>query len=576
LGFIPTIFFSWAFEITPEGIKKEKDVARDESITNLTAKKLDMVTIGLLVVAIALFGLDRFSPREAPSPNSVIPATAGAQSEDTNKDSRLRGEDGIEKEKSIAVLPFADMSQAGDQEYFADGISEEILNVLVRIPQLKVAGRTSSFSFKGKNEDLRVIGASLGVNHVLEGSVRRSNNKLRITAQLIRSDDGYHLWSETYDREMTDIFDIQDEIAQQVVDQLVISLGLEVKTSEQNRTADLVVYEDYLKAKQLFLQRGRKNLDRALELVNEATTRDPNYAPAWTLKAYIYGVYKSYVSDEERRANSIEWHELGKAAAQRAITLNPKSGEAFAALALFHFYDYDFIPAFENFERALAMSPDNPVVLDIIAQNYLDIGYFEKSKKLAEKAIAIDPLVAMYRNTLGWASIMLGQQAEAVINLEKSIELDPSLPFPYNNMQLQYFNPQDLDKLRELIHRRSANGVPYDLDTEKLSELANNESLLADKNSLRRFALESNDDFVNYIVSIYFQDVELSVKTVEKYQWSAEHRSDLYLFDSTLPRMYSNKRWKEQIRKDGVLALWQAKGFPAHCKAVGEDDFECK
>jgi len=137
------------------------------------------------------------------------------------------------------------MSREGDQEYFADGISEEILNVIVRIPNLQVAGRTSSFSFKGKNEDLRMIGESLGVDHILEGSVRRSASTLRITAQLIRSADGFHLWSEAYDRKIADIFDIQDEIAQKVAEQLVISMGLELKTKAQNRTADLVVYEDY-------------------------------------------------------------------------------------------------------------------------------------------------------------------------------------------------------------------------------------------------------------------------------------------------------------------------------------------
>ena len=572
VGFIPAMFFAWAFEITPEGIKKEKNVERDESITNLTAKKLDMVTIGLLVVAIGLFGLDRFSPRDAQTQDSALDIQSDSNT--SQVEPSISEVVATSKEKSIAVLPFADMSQEGDQEYFADGISEEILNVLVRIPKLKVAGRTSSFSFKGKNEDLRIIGESLGVNHILEGSVRRSNTKLRITAQLIRSDDGFHLWSETYDREIADIFDIQDEIAKAVADQMVISLGLEVKTKDQNRTADLVVYEDYLKAKQLYLKRGGENLKQALELLNEAISRDPNYAPAWTLKAYIYGVYSSYVSGEEKQANTKKWEALGKTAAERAISLNPESGEAYAALGNFLLNNFEFIPGYENFERALEMEPDNSNVLDTIAQNYLAIGYFEKSKQLAERAISIDPLVAMYRNTLGRAHNYLNENTVAINNYEKSIELDPKLPFAYNNLQMHYFNAKDFSKYQSLTKLRIANGLTEG-HYNQLMRVTDSEDLAKTKSALQGMRDESRNGRVKYTISIYLNDQEGLTKVLDKYSWSAEPRASLDLFGTPTAPMYNNKRWKEQVRKDGVLALWQAKGFPSQCKAVGEDDFEC-
>jgi len=586
LGFIAALIIAWAYELTPEGIKREKDVVRDDSITNITAKKLDYITLVAAIVVVALFVYQQVNPpvaisddtseiveveNKSASTNDTSITTAATPKQEENPSTKIN-------EKSIAVLPFADMSQAGDQEYFADGISEEILNVLVRIPTLKVAGRTSSFSFKGKDQDLRMIGDSLGVNHILEGSVRRSNTKLRITAQLIRSDDGFHLWSETYDREIADIFDIQDEIASQVADQLVIALGLDIKTKDQYRTADLVVYESYLKAKQLFTQRGRENLDQALNLLKEATTRDPNYAPAWTLTAHIYGVYEVYASDEEVDANYKQWFADGRDAAQRAIKLDPQSGEAFAALGSYDFYDFDFISGVENYERALGLAADNPIVLDTIAQNYLEIGYSQKSKQLAEKAIGIDPLVAMYRNTLGQSNLALNISQTALKNFEKSIDLDETLVFPYNNLQNYYLLNKNFDQFRVVTERRLANGTDGGQITKVGLELLKDNTLMADKATLQRLARESDDGWKRYLLNIYLNNVDNVVKIHEKALWSGDHRFSPELF-STLGTnqllFYANDRWKQQVRKDGVLALWQAKGFPAHCKPIVDDDFEC-
>ena len=573
LGFIAALIIAWAYELTPEGIKKEKDIVRDESVTNITARKLNYITLAATVAVVILIGWQQLNPQTqqegavpVPEPVSV---DANERSSSTENDSKIL------EEQSIAVLPFVDMSQAGDQEYFADGIAEEILNVLVRIPELKVAGRTSSFSFKGKNEDLRVIGNSLGVNHILEGSVRRSNARLRITAQLIRSDDGFHLWSETYDREIADIFDIQDEIARQVADQLVISLGLTVRTKEQNRTADLAVYEDYLKARKLVLQRGRDNLDRALELLNEATSADPNYAPAWTLKAYIYSIYESYVSREERQANRNEWNAARKAAAERALSLDPEAAEAYAVLGSAYFDDFDFVPAIENYERALALSPDNPVVLDHVAQNYLDVGYFEKARQLSEKAVSIDPLVAIYRNTLGLAYVFLGEDRKGIESFEKSIELDPLLRFPYDNLQWLFFGPDNLDRFRSVNDLRISNGAGTSGVQEGIA-LADDPGLLADRDALEALARESGSGVKRWLATAYLEDADLLVNNLVESFWPGERSRGPGLFLAWQRAViYADERWKEQVRKDGVLALWQAKGFPAHCRPVGQDDFEC-
>jgi TolB-like protein len=197
IGFPLALFFAWAFEMTPEGIKKEKDVDRSQSITAQTGRKLDFTIIAILLLALGYFALDKFV---------LDPARDAAQVQ-TAKDAEAGP-----AEKSIAVLPFVNMSDDASNEYFSDGISEEILNALAKVKQLKVSGRTSSFAFKGQNQDLRQIGDALGVEHILEGSVRKAGTKIRITAQLIQVDDGFHLWSETYDRELTDVFAIQDEI----------------------------------------------------------------------------------------------------------------------------------------------------------------------------------------------------------------------------------------------------------------------------------------------------------------------------------------------------------------------------
>jgi TolB-like protein len=220
IGFPLALIVAWAFELTPEGIKREAEVDRTDSITRVTGRKFDFAIIGLLAVAVVYFAVDKFILEVEPEQTEVTAALVlSAQP--------------IAQEKSIAVLPFVNMSPDPDNEYFSDGLSEEILNRLAQVPNLRVAGRTSSFQFKGENRDLREIGERLGVAHVLEGSVRRQGNQVRITAQLIASSDGSHLWSQTYDRTLDDVFVIQDEIAEEVVGALDIVLDEEARRRMQ-------------------------------------------------------------------------------------------------------------------------------------------------------------------------------------------------------------------------------------------------------------------------------------------------------------------------------------------------------
>ncbi len=232
LGFPMALFFAWAFELTPEGLKKEKNVDRSRSITHVTGRKLDFVIIGLLVVALGYFGYDKFVLDPDRDAVEIKAAVQVAQEQVANTVERQ------DSAKTIAVLPFVNMSDDASNEYFSDGLSEELLNLLAKVPELRVAARTSSFSFKDQNLEIPVIAARLNVAHVLEGSVRKAGNQIRITAQLNKADDGFHLWSETYDRELKSVFAIQDEIAAAVVDALKITLlGEKPNVTETNPEA---------------------------------------------------------------------------------------------------------------------------------------------------------------------------------------------------------------------------------------------------------------------------------------------------------------------------------------------------
>ena len=229
LGLPVALFFAWAFELTPEGLKKEKDVDRSQSIAPNTGRKLNTLIIGVLVIAVGMLLADKFLPQSEEAP----PVTAATETEP------------VTETNSIAVLPFVDMSPAQDQEYFTDGLTENLLHALAQIQELKVAGRTSSFAFKGLNTDLRDIGQQLNVSSILEGSVQKAGGRIRITTQLINTEDGYHLWSKTFDRDLTDIFSVQDEIAEAVANALRKSLFGDEAVSKAP-TTDFEAYNAYL------------------------------------------------------------------------------------------------------------------------------------------------------------------------------------------------------------------------------------------------------------------------------------------------------------------------------------------
>jgi len=324
---------------------------------------------------------------------------------------------------SIAVLPFSDVSPGKDQEYFSDGLSDELITDLAKTPGLKVVARSSAFQFKGKNEDLHTVAEKLGVANVLEGSVRKEGNRARISVELIEADDGFQLWSETYDREINDIFAVQDEIARAVVEALQSKLLNGDRTlAESSRATNFEAYQAYLQG-QYFIARGmdKEDLTKALSFADQAVKLDPNYAPAWAERARVLeAMARALVIDEAdgfRRA---------RASAEKSITLDPKLAAGYLALALVQInQDWDWKGASASLEKARQLTPGSVNVLRI--QGYLDrnMGRVDEAIALYRQAIALDPLNSDFHAILADQLYGLGRYEEAKAELTKAEELNP-------------------------------------------------------------------------------------------------------------------------------------------------------
>jgi TolB-like protein/tetratricopeptide (TPR) repeat protein len=408
VGLLPVLFFAWAFELTSEGVKREKNVDRSQSITPQTGKKLDRWVIAMLVLALTYFVLDKFildPGRDA----ELIKATA----QQTEQAVLNRT-----PEKSIAVLPFVNMSSDPEQEFFSDGISEEILNSLAQVSDLKVAGRTSSFSFKGRNNDLRQIGELLNVAHVLEGSVRKSGNRVRITAQLIKTDDGYHLWSETFDRELTDVFAIQDEIAGAILDQLKMQLLGEPSRVVPSYRTDTEVYELYLQARNLVRERTQKSIELAAQLLERSIALDPHYAPAYAQLGISTLLMKLRAYSEIPHDEALT---QGRKQLEIALELNPDLAEAWAGLGLYESANDNAAKAIEILERALSINPNLPDTLHWLQLAKARVGDVQGSYAIAERVLEIDPLYLPGISSVIHNYIEVGQ-------VEKGLSLLGKLP----------------------------------------------------------------------------------------------------------------------------------------------------
>ena len=415
LGFFPALIFSWVYELTPEGLKLEKAIDRSQSITPETGRKINVLIIVMLALAIVAVVVDRLIPEHGPV--AEIRGIEELEETAVTDPARIAAVGPVRTpELSIAVLPFVNMSDDAANEFFSDGISEEILNSLARAKDLKVVGRTSSFAFKGRNEDLRTIGEALGVSHILEGSVRKAGVKVRITAQLIKTDDGFHLWSETYDRELTDIFAIQDEIATAIFDQLKVYLSVDQHDIVfASLRAEVSAFDLYLEAKQKIYLRRRASLEQAAELLEQAIAIDPGYAPAYAQS----GIVSMLLSDEQYGTiPKIEAHARAKPLLDKALALDAESADSWAGLGLYLNGTGEPEQATEVLHKALEINPSLVNARHWLAGATRAIGDLEAVRRIQEEVLVRDPLYLPGINNILDDYFMQGeiQRAEALLN----------------------------------------------------------------------------------------------------------------------------------------------------------------
>ena len=410
IGFPLFLLFSWVFEITPEGLKKEKDIDRTASVTHKTGKQLDRIIIILLALALAYFAFDKFV---------LDPVEDAELVEETAQ--QVRSDVLVESygDKSIAVLPFINMSDDAGNEYFSDGISEELLNLLAKIPELRVIARTSSFAYKGKDVNITDISHELNVDHVLEGSVRKAGNQVRITAQLIRAADSSHLWSETYDRTLDNIFSIQDEIAKAVVEQLKIRLLGDAPKLEQTSPE---AYALYLQAREVGYQYNRTGLKQSNDLYRQSLAIDPDFAPAWSGLGtnFFWAGYFGLLQYDEAFALALK-------ATNKSLALNPDSTSAHALLGgIALLYEGDQWAAAKHYQHALKLGPSNSESLSMAALQLERLGRMKETIALREYLVTNDPANSRSHFYLGIAYLRGGQPNNAIASFQTVLALEPS------------------------------------------------------------------------------------------------------------------------------------------------------
>ncbi|HEX6610697.1 MAG TPA: BTAD domain-containing putative transcriptional regulator, partial [Hyphomicrobiaceae bacterium] len=354
------------------------------SSTPVAFQKANRRSIGWLAgaVALAMLLFVTFVPSFGPAPTGV-PATVVAATPTSAV--------------SLAVLPFANLSSEQDQEFFSDGLTEEITSALAKVQDLRIVARTSAFEFKGQNRNIRTIGEQLGATHLIEGSVRRAGDRIRITVQLIRADDGTRIWSENYDRELTDIFATQEEIARAITTSLHTPLGLGPgENLVNNRGIDPDSYQRYLRAKALYRARGLANLNNVVALAEQVVASSPDYAPAWALLSSAHTVLPNYSGLPALPSAQLlqvlqSSREKAEPAGQKAIQLDPTLADGYVALGTVHSRAGKYLMADELYSKALALDPNQPEALNMYSQMLSYVGESAKSLALRRQSLQLEP-----------------------------------------------------------------------------------------------------------------------------------------------------------------------------------------
>lgn len=556
-GFPFALWLSWAFALTPEGLRLEKHVDRSQFANNNAGQKLDYIVVTLLAAVVGLEVMERFMPmdeeiaaqreartqvmQEAPAPVAV------AEPE----------EPVVILPNSIAVLPFENLSADPTQAYFSDGLADELLNALTRVDGLNVASRTSSFAFRGDTRSVQQIARALRVAHVLEGSVRKAGDRLRVTAQLIDPVDGVNVWSESYDRDLVDIFLVQEEIANAIVAALTMELGASLaEVNMASGTANIDAYDLYLRGRELFI--ARESLPTSWELLNQATRLDPDFARAWETLAAVHSVATSWLPGD-----GMDHDGLALEAARRALELDPDLSTPYAVIGMKHVRTGEgYTGAIARLDSAIENDNRNATAYLWRGIKLAELGYSDRALDDFEACMSLDPA---YLNCQQWratALLGMGRVQEAVAQFEATLKYN--FHSASESFVSYYVTTGQLDKAYMLaaLALRTQFAPVGDWVAAIENPEADHAAGLA---RFEEWGRPHNMDVCNMgAVAVAFKQLDC-LTTVENAQL-------LWHPDSAAFRQTPEfKTWVAAQLWD----YWQAQGLPSQCQMVGEDDFTC-
>ncbi|NOR19540.1 MAG: tetratricopeptide repeat protein [Xanthomonadales bacterium] len=563
IGFIPAIIFAWAFEMTADGIKREKEVDRSQSITPKTARKLDRMIILALALVVVWFVADEyyFEPQQA----AVVSLTTPEAGPDDSSSTDLT--------QSIAVLPFVNMSADVENEYFSDGISEELLNVLVKVSALRVASRTSSFTYKGSDLSITEIAREMNVDHILEGSVRKAGNRVRITAQLINTETDRHIWSETYERELVDIFDIQEEISNNIVAALKVALNVDETAAisrAQRPTENPEAYELYLQGRFAWRQRHEENILKSIELFEKAIALDPEFARAYEALASAWVVLPAW----SNQSNS-ETSEYAKPNAIRALELDPTLSEARAILAEITLDEHRWAEAMDQYQKAIKDDPRDPTLHQWLAEALMSMGFLKQGLEQLQVAYELDPASPVINQSMSWAASVNRKDDLAL----KHIGIAKGLGVGNRAVSAAADSLVRKGQTGEILSALDDLEVP--LPTERLCVEAIGDPSLKEQlfPLLDQYLVDPDPDEYLYWVVMCLALADQPDRAAELARTGIEDSwGRLNVFWSSNPQagaMRQTQVFKDLLKDMGLLDYYREYGWPDLCHPLGDDDFEC-
>ena len=569
LGFVPALVFAWAFELTAEGLKRDRDVERvDPATKQQTAQKLNWATLIAALLAIGVVIADRILPGpESAAPPSVPSAPVANVPE-------APSEVQAPARPSIAVLPFVNMSPDADNAFFADGISEELLNILAGIDGLAVASRTSAFSFRGDTTPIPEIAEALGVRYVLEGSVRKQGDRVRITSQLIDAESDVHMWSDTYERELTDIFRVQESIARSITEELS---GLLVTTpvSVDAPTADLEAYQHFLRGRSLFYQ--RQSLDDAMQELKRATELDPGFAEAWAFLAATEYVTGNGGYETEMEAATLS--QRARESVDRALELDPTIPIAIAAkgqLLMDSGNAADIEQGMSLLESASeALAPDSTPTM-WLGINLLLLGDLQRAQDVFQQALAQDPLVPINNGYVGVIETTLGNRREALQHAIRSLELSGWHVYWVWMVAIDASNAGDTAQAAEILARaeeiveRNSGDPPLSGIDDAVGEGADFSQWI------ERHPPEQdlNENLTRVFAALLLGDLDSAIALAKQGRWVSRSILIQAAWMPSMQALREHPGFFDVISDLGFIEYWRGNRFPLGCAPVTTEGVE--